>query len=422
MCSNLFARMQLISNLSPTEHRFDDGGVVFGFRSDSLDICRLVLSFEAGSFFQSQPLEADAASRLFSEGTMQRSPQQVAEFLDYRGIIIEKSKDTYSADISVYMLRKYADEMLPMLHEMLTQPLFGEQEFEVYKGALRQKIETQVRKTSSMAYRMFYEAVYGKDHRLTRFAVPADVDRLSLDSIRDFFHQHYRLSDAQIVLAGGYDDALAARCHELFGGRTIDADSLTRCEQPPQHSNQREYHHHMDSAQTTLRIGRRLPLRWDDMDYVRFMVLNTMLGGYFGSRLMSNIREDKGYTYGVYSATALSRDDIKFFITMDVGNEVARQAAEETYREIERLQQDKVTAEELDMVRRYMEGDFIRTVDGVFERAERFMQMRIEGISEHFTDNYFEAIRTTSPDDIQRLAQTYLRKEDLKEIIVGAGV
>lgn len=413
-----FQKMYSFSNLLPLVHHYDDGGAIFGFQSESIDICRLVLSFEAGSFYQPQPLVADAANRLFTEGTTLHTPQQVAEFLDYRGIIIEKSKDTYTADISVYMLRKYVEELLPMLHEMLTQPLFAESEFDVYKGRLRQQIASQMQKTTSQAFRLFHEAVYGGGHQLARFAAVEDVDRLELGMVRDFFHQHYRLSEAQVVVSGAYDDGVVDGLHALFGGHDI-YESLPHCQQPPMPSEQRCYRRVMESAQTTLRIGRILPMRWDDIEYSRFMVLNTLLGGYFGSRLMSNIREDKGYTYGVYSATAVSRDDIKFFITMDVGNEVARQAADEAYREIERLQQERVSDDELDMVRQYMEGDFIRTVDGVFERAERFLQMTTVGISERFTENYFEAIRSTTPDDIMRLAQTYLKKEDLKEIVAG---
>ncbi|MBR1516724.1 MAG: insulinase family protein [Bacteroidales bacterium] len=409
-------------SLSPVITHVDDNGIVYSYPSSSLEICRLVLSFDAGSFFQPHPLVADAANRLFSEATLRQSSQQIAEFLDYRGIMIEKSKDTYTADISVYMLRKHAREMIPVLREMLTEPLFGEQGFEVYKSKTRQQIATQLRKTSSMAFRLFYETLYGKGHPLARFATPDDVDRLSLSEVKDFFHGHYDIAHALIVLSGGLDDATVNSCGASFGGIDAGKGNLVRCSTAPMPLRQRCVHYPMDSAQTTVRIGRILPFHWDDKEYAAFMVLNTLLGGYFGSRLMNNIREDKGYTYGVYSATALSRDDSKFFISMDVGNDVAFAAAEETYNEIDRLQQELVGVDELEMVRQYMKGDFIRTVDGVFERGERFMQMANNGITELFTQNYFDAIEHVSPQDIQRLARTYLRKEDLYEIIVGAGV
>lgn len=411
-----------MDNLSPSDYRFPDGRVIYGYPSSALDIVRVVLSFEAGSFYQPQPLVAEAASRLFTEGTMLRTPQEVAEFLDYRGIMIEKSKDTYTSDVSVYMLRKYAEELLPVLHEMLTQPCFGQTEFDVYCSRLRQQIQTQMQKTSSLAYRLFHQAVYGVDHPLSRFAEAEDVDKLTVDIVRNFYSEHFNLDEAHIVIFGGYDESLVSHCHDLFGGSPLDGIVLPSCTTPPNPTAQRQHYLHKDSAQTTVRIGRILPLTWDSEGYALFLVLNTLLGGYFGSRLMSNIREEKGYTYGVHSATAVGRDDVKFFLTMDVGNEVAAAAVAEVYNEIDRLCQELVTEEELQMVCRYMEGDFIRTVDGVFERGERFLQMATAGISEKFTQNYFNALRSVSPADIQRLAQTYLRRDDLKEICVGAGV
>ncbi|MBR1792357.1 MAG: insulinase family protein [Bacteroidales bacterium] len=411
-----------MENLSPVTYDFPHGGVIYGYPSSALDIVRVSLSFEAGSFYQPQMLVADAASKLFSEGTRRCTPQEVAEFLDYRGIMLEKSKDTYTNDISVYMLRKYAHEMLPMLHEMLTQPRFAKQEFEVYLSQQRQRIQMQMQRTNSLAYRYFHQALYGEEHPLARYATVEDVDRLSLNTVEDFFYKYFSPNQAHIILSGGFNADMVEQCHALFGGTPMGIGDLTQCTVPPSPSSQRRHHVSIPSAQTTIRIGRLLPLSWNSPDYAPFMVLNTLLGGYFGSRLMCNIREDKGYTYGVYSATALGRDDVKFFLTMDVGNDVVHAAVQEAYNEMDRLCQERVSEEELSMVCRYMEGDFIRTVDGVFERGERFLQMATAGISEQFTDDYFNALRTVTPDDILRLAQQYLTPDAMFEICVGAGV
>ena len=138
------------------------------------------------------------------------------------------------------------------------------------------------------------------------------------------------------------------------------------------------------------------------------MVLNTILGGYFGSRLMSNIREDKGYTYGIYSQTQIFRDSIVFFITADVAAEATRSAVEEVFREIALLQQQPVPDEELERVRNVMMGDFIRSIDGTFEISERYRQMVFTHVTEQFTDNYLHAIQHVTPATLQRLAQKYL--------------
>ena len=171
------------------------------------------------------------------------------------------------------------------------------------------------------------------------------------------------------------------------------------------------------AVQSTVRIGRILPVPWDAPDYARFMVLNTVLGGYFGSRLMSNIREDKGYTYGIYSITQLYRGSIVFYITADVAAEVTQAAVDEVMSEIGRLQQFPIGEEELERVRNYMMGDFIRSIDGVFDLSERYRQMMATHVDEHLTTNILHAIAHVTPAQLQTLAQSSLT--DLDTVVVG---
>ena len=160
-----------------------------------------------------------------------------------------------------------------------------------------------------------------------------------------------------------------------------------------------------------------LPLAWSDPDYARFLVLNTILGGYFGSRLMSNIREDKGYTYGIYSMTQVFRGSVVFYITADVAADVTQAAVDEVFCEIRRLQDEPVPQEELELVRNYMMGDFIRSIDGTFELSERYRQMVATDVTEQLTRNLLDAIQHVTPERLQSLARTYLT--DLLTVTAG---
>ena len=162
-----------------------------------------------------------------------------------------------------------------------------------------------------------------------------------------------------------------------------------------------------------------LPYSIDDAEYFKFMVLNTVLGGYFGSRLMSNIREDKGYTYGIYSNTQAGRDYIFFNVFSDVGLEVAESAMSEFYNEIDRLCSESIPDAELDLVRSVMKGDFIRSIDGVFERAERFRLMSLKGITEQFTAQLHQAIETVTPAQLRDIAQRRFARDTMVDIIVS---
>jgi predicted Zn-dependent peptidase len=154
------------------------------------------------------------------------------------------------------------------------------------------------------------------------------------------------------------------------------------------------------------------------MDYTRFMVLNTVLGGYFGSRLMSNLREDKGYTYGIYSQTQIFRDRIILFITADVAAQATHDAVNEINLEIERLRQEPVSDAELERVRNFMMGDFIRSIDGTFEISERYRQMVVTDVDERLSTNLMETLATVTPDQLPTLAQSTLT--DLVTVTAGA--
>ena len=405
------------------------------FNDHSLEICKIDITFDAGALYQPKFLVAGITNQLFPIASLHHSAQQIAEFIDYRGIIVEPNTDTYTACLSVYSLRRYMAELLPLLCEILASPAFPEEDFLRLCRKRKQQLLTSFQKTNQVARNLFYEGLYGSQHILGRYASPDDADKIALDDVRSFFHDRYNLDQAQFQLAGPIDDELLASFRSTFPSaapiQTIlppsvptEAQFSALSSQPSVHSPQLTAHSlHTtipNSVQSTIRLGRILPLRWDDPDYARFMVLNTILGGYFGSRLMTSVREEKGYTYGIYSQTHIYRDSIVFSISADVGNEVVQPALQAILDELKRLQDEPVSDKELDIVRHYMEGDFLRSIDGLFECSERYRQMQIIGLSERFTNNFFAAIRTVTPTQLQALAQRFLSSSDLLQVIVGS--
>lgn len=406
--------------LAPTPYQLSNGNTLYCFPSDALDIIKLDFTFEAGSAYQPTKLCAHAANKLFSEASQKYSVKEISEFFDYRGIAVEQTIDTFTGSFSVYSLRRYAEELFPLMAEIIQHPIFPQGEFEVYCNKRRQQLLSSFQKTNFLARNLFYEALYGKEHPLGCFATVEDLEKLTLEEVRNFYAQRYQLSNAHLVLGGSCDEALLKSFDKHFGSLA----SAGRCErievQSPKPQSQRRIHKTMpNSVQSTIRIGRLLPFGWDDPRYAQFMVLSTVLGGYFGSRLMSNVREDKGYTYGIYSQTQIYRGSIAFYITSEVGNNVVEPALKEIYHEITRLQDELVGEEELDIVRHYMEGDFIRSVDGIFECSERYRQMFATDVDERFTDLYFNALKTVTPEQLRELARQVLAPEQLVEVVVG---
>lgn len=393
------------------------------FPSPSVGMVKLDLTFEAGSRYQPQPCVAHAANQLMGEATGTRSAEEVAEFLDFRGIILERSADTCTACLSFYFLRRYASELLPLVREMVEQPRLTAQLFEACCAKRRQQLQTNALKTAQVARNRYYSALFGAQHPLGVYAVAEDVDRLTPQHITDYWRQHYSLAQARILLAGAVDDQLLSECAKVLlkenAGEVVVSNPL-----PAPATTDFPVGQTLDfqlptvNPQATIRVGRILPLAWDDPDYARFMVLNTVLGGYFGSRLMSNLREEKGYTYGIYSQTQIFRGIVVQFITADVAASAATDALRQVDNELRRLQQEPVPQEELERVCTYMRGDFLRSVDGIFEVSERYRQMVNTAVDEHLTENLFQALETVTPDDLMRLARQYLSPNELLHVTV----
>lgn len=409
------------ATLLPQEHPFATGGTLYAFPSASTDLVKIDLIHEAGSAYQPQPLCAAAANRLFAVASDDMDARQLAEFMDYRGIVVDHNPDILTASTSVYFLRRYLDELLPVLQQLLLHPAFPQDDFEVFLSKRRQELQAMQRKTREVARRLFYQTLFGTDHPLGRYAEPDDADRLDRETVVCFFHRRYR--SRQLIVSGNIDAELIEKVTESLAPLQVEESKNPKVEDLIS-----TFHYQLSTikvavpgaVQTTLRVGRILPLRWDSVDYARFMLLTTLLGGFFGSRLMSNLREDKGYTYGIQAHTQIYRGVIVLYITTDVAASAADAAEEEIRRELQRLCDEPVGDDELAMVKTVLIGDFIRSVDGVFERSERLRSMLATDVDETFTDNLREALQTTTADHLLQLSRRFLQPADMLYCRAGA--
>ena len=295
--------------LLPGRHMLPNGNTLYTFCNNSIGLIKLDITLEAGSAYQSHKSQAHAASQLFGEATAQRTADQMAQFLDFHGIVVERMSDVCSGNISFYLLRRFAGELLPLVAEMFQSPVVTLNLFEAYISRRTTQLKTNFQKTNYLARHLHSQLLYGPDHPLGTYARPDDLQQLTLAHVQDFIHRHYSLTNAHLVLSGPIDDELLQLADQYLAPQA-DAPAPARIALPvsPQPLVPPAHAPLPDAVQSTIRIGRLLPFPWHSMDYTRFMVLNTVLGGYFGSRLMSNLREDKGYTYGIYSQTQIFRD------------------------------------------------------------------------------------------------------------------
>lgn len=394
------------------------------FPSESVDILKLDFFFEAGSYYQPLPLCASSTNTLMPMATNYCSPQQLSEFVDSRGIVIDTHIDLHSSVLSAYLLPRYADAFFPLLRDILTSPSFPEGEVDAHRRRTRQQLTTNYQRTSYVARNLFCRSLYGEERPEGRSARPEDVDGITPDLLHSYFRQHYTLEDSMRSLSGHYDDAVLSLFRTCFGDP--DRGGSVKVASPTEkilhiESKRQQIHYQLGTSgpQASIRVGRLLPFGAIDADYAPFSVLATVLGGYFGSRLMRNIREEKGYTYGIYCRIRLYRTSIYFEILSDVAADSVDAALAEVYHEMDVLCQQPVGDEELQVVRNYMEGEYLRSIDGIFERADRWQQLAALGVDESlFSEQLLHAIHHTTANQLQQLAQRYLLRDAMTEVVV----
>jgi predicted Zn-dependent peptidase len=398
----------------------DNGIKVYTLNSGTQELTKIEFVFKAGMYFQKQPLLASAANNLLETGTKHYTANQISDGIDFFGSFFECSVDQDYATLALFSLNKYVDQSLKYVEEIIKTPTFPKDEFEIYISNKKQKHLVNSQKVNVLARRKFTELIFGEHHPYGVIVKEEDFDNIKLENVIQFYKDHYHSANCTIFASGKLDAALISVLNNYFGksnwGTLSEFEKSTFQFQPT--PTQKHFIEKPDAIQSAIRLGRPL-FNKTHPDYFKFQVLNTILGGYFGSRLMANIREDKGYTYGIGSGLSSLVNAGYFFITTEVGADVTNQTLNEIYKELNLLRTELVGIKELETVRNYVLGQFLRSVDGPYALADKFKAIWEFDLDYTYFEKYFEAVKTITPEDIRDLANKYFQEKDLIELVVG---
>lgn len=397
----------------------DNGIPVFTLSAGLQDLVKVEFLFLNKDFEINDPLLNSATNRMLSDGTTKYTAQQLADHIDYYGSFFETDENSDFSSIMLYSLNKHLEATLPFVSDILHDPIFPASELETYIRNNKQRLIVENEKVSSLARRKFNEVIFGEKHPYGYFVQTSDYDKLNREHLNEHFKKKYSPSNCVIIVSGLVKDDSVKLLNKFFGQTKITTKILNSSQQVFTPSTLKKHLIEKKGAvQSALRIGKPFFNRTHP-DYPGMAVLNTILGGYFGSRLMSNIREDKGYTYGIGSAVASMKQDGYFFISTEVGADVTNSAIEEIYKEIELLKDEHVDNEELEMARNYMLGTFLKGMDGAFQLAERFKSIYLYDLDYSYYDRYLQKIKTIQADELLDLARKYFDLSGFYEIVVG---
>ena len=400
-----------------TERSLTKSGVpIYTLRSNDFEVVRFTFVFRAGTSMQHKSFTASATANMLGEGSRNMSAQQIADKLDFYGSYFDVNIDRDYSYISFCSLRKFFQPTAEVASEIILHPTFPEKELGVYCSKRKQSLTIERKKVDMQSRELFSEALFGKHHPYGISSDEALYDELTRDDIVALYNELYTADNAFIVCSGNIDaevlDTISRIAEALPQGKcrevTFPATSTTHA-----------MHRDVDNAlQSSIRIGRLLFKRTHP-DFVGMQVVAATLGGYFGSRLMQNLREEHGYTYGVMAAMVNFDKEGYLAIATQVAREHRDDALREIYSEIERLRTELMTEEELQMVKNVMIGEILRILDGPFGIADVSIENIMCGQDNSATEHSVAEIFAITPEKVRSLAERYLAREDLVEVVVG---
>ncbi len=397
-------------------------------------LVRVDLVVRAGSAFQPRPLVAQLSNLLLKEGCRETYDEngkivckamnaaEVADCFDGYGAYVYYSTMMEYVIVTLCTPTKYIRENLTILRNLHAFPQYPEEGLRLNLQLREQQWRIDREKVHVMASMKMNEVLFGQDHPYGRMLREEDFRSLDPQALHDFHNRFHTPENTQLVVTGDVDEQVLTCMEELFGTlKPCDNPSGRLCLIQPQPSSQKVWLIPKKGAsQAAVRLS--LPTIGEEhADFHGLHVLNALLGGYFGSRLMMSLRERKGYTYGIYSTHTVYNN----FSYIDIDTQTAianvHPVIDGVWEEIEKLSTEPVKDEELGRLRNYLYGEYARMLDGPFSLSDMFVSSLVSGQDMTVCHKQqLDVLRDITPEELRRLAEKYLRPEDF--YIVSAGV
>jgi len=411
-------QIQALDFVKPEELMLKNGVKLYSFKSDSLPVIKLDIIFKAGIEYETKKLQAVFSNSLVKEAPAGMSSDETAEFFDYYGCYIESFTSNNTAGYRLYVPKKFFNDVFPLFAKLLTNSLLPEKEFEILKSKYRETLKINLTKTKYVAMKGLNTELFGQQHPRGYQIDLVDVENISLEDIKNFVTNNYIIADSIIMISGMVDKEIILLIDEYFGDKKLQKSHKKQILPALESKNEFKLYEMKESVQSSIYIGKNLGLLTDN-ELIDIDILNTVLGGYFGSRLMRNIREDKGYTYGIGSFIAEYNDCAVLKITSDVGVDVTQKAIDEIFKEIRLLTEKRIRPKELDIVRNFMLGEMMSSLDGVFQMSSVWEKMITTHKSPEFIDKQVRRLKSIKPADIYTIANQYLSLCDFHTVVAG---
>lgn len=398
-------------------HRLDNGVEVYAIDAGAEEVLQIEWVYAAGNCYEDQNLVAATVNFLLKNGTRSKNAFQINEQVEYFGAYLNRSCFNEQAVVSLHCLTKHIDELLPVVRELVTESVMPEDELQLYKQNMKQRLSVNLRKCDFVAGRLIDTYLFGPDHPYGKYSSAEAFDALERERLLKFYDQYYKQGKLILFVAGKLPAGMIEKLNRYFGDLPNGTVELPATPVIPALEKKYRIVNDADSVQGAIRLARSFPNRHHP-DFIPAQLLNTVFGGFFGSRLMSNIREDKGYTYGIHSYLLNLQQEAAWMISTEAGRDVCEATIREVYLEMEQLRTNLIPDDEMMLVRNYMMGGLLGDLDGPFQLIARWKNLILNGLTGDYFYKTIDTIKHCSAEDLRLLANKYLQPEDFYELVV----
>ena len=399
-------------------YTFPNGTRVCEINLGSQDIVKMEIIHTAGRSTEQQKLISRATAALMREGCADKTSAMIAEEIDYYGSSIKAASNMDFSYSTLYCLLRHADKGIRLMHEIYTRPSFPEDEIEKFKKLSIQKLREELSKNEVLTYRHITEEIFGANHAYGYNSTESDYNNIYRDAVLNHYSDLYGTDNCIIILSGKITDHIRKEVFRYFGNDFKAAEKPVYVPVTASEKSRRINITSKNEHQSAIKTGFRL-FDKNHPDHAAFFLTNTILGGYFGSRLMTSIREESGYTYDIYSNMDQMLYDGCFYVSTETAPEYIAPVLQEIYHQMDILKHEPVAAQELRMVKNYLMGSFMNVLDGPVNVSSFVKSMVLIGKEPKDFLTFTDEILAMQPGKIMEMAQKYFLPEKIIEIVVS---
>jgi predicted Zn-dependent peptidase len=433
--------------LYPPQHYFISKEIpLYLFQNPNLELIHILIKVKAGALYESAKFVAHGAYRLLKESSAKFSANEMDDFLAFHGASWKTNIHTQYITIQWIIPKRNLEKVLPVLWETISNPTYRVIDLQRFKESRIKDLEYNIAKFNYRATQLMFAEMFPANTPIGTILTKEHIENLTVEQLQNYHNQTFTENNIRIFVTGNIDDVMMRRLDDEMM-RRLDDEMMRRYEEPvTRHSSPVTHHsspvtrhsslvtchsslvtHHdchikfelRDPALQSSFILCKKNIGFLHEDRRNFEVLSVLFGGYFGSRLMQNLREENGYTYGVFCNSLFYENESVFYIETDVVVEKTKDAIEECFKEMMLLQTELVDEEELSLVKSYMLGELLRNVDGSVSYQKRYALWDDFQLDENEMQQMINTVHTITPETIQTLAKQYLIPETFTTIVVG---